>query len=180
MERFDESDCSRAMFFLDACHSGAINLKSERGIVDHMDEKEVRKFFDAAEHKVLFAACKFSQKSISAPPLKHGVWTHQLLRALRGEDSKALVKRKYLTASSLQDFWAVTVPIAVRAVRSDELKQTPVMYGSLTNDFEIADLTPLIDGKKASASANPAFKSAGYSFSENVQGTPSQRVQKQP
>lgn len=169
MERFDESECTRAMLFLDACHSGAVNLKSERGIVDHMDEKEVREFFNAAEHKVCFAACKFSQKSISTGTLKHGVWTHQLLRALRGEDSKALTNKKYLTAHSLQDFLSVTVPIAVRAARSDEPKQTPVMYGSLTNDFEIADLAPLIDGKKASAPVNSTFKTAVYSFSESVQ-----------
>jgi hypothetical protein len=42
------------------------------------------------------------------------------------------------------------------------------MYGSLTNDFEIADLAPLISSKQANASENPAFKSAVYSFSENV------------
>lgn len=169
MERLDESACTRAMFFLDACHSGAVNLKSERGIVDHMDEKEVRAFFEAAEHKVCFAACKFSQKSISAGTLRHGIWTHQLLKALRGEDRKALTRSKYLTAHSLQDFLSATVPIVVKAVRSDEPKQTPVMYGSLTNDFEIADLAPLINSKQAAAPANPVFKGAVYSFSESTQ-----------
>jgi hypothetical protein len=168
MERLDESDCSRAMFFLDACHSGAVNLKNERGIVDYMDEKEVRAFFERAEHKICFAACKFSQKSISAISLKHGVWTHQLLKALRGEDRKALTRTKYLTAHSLQDFLSATVPIMVKAVRSDEPKQTPVMYGSLTNDFEIADLAALIGSKQEAAPANPAFKSAVYSFSEST------------
>lgn len=168
LERLDESECSRAMFFLDACHSGAVNLKHERGIVDHMDEKEVRKFFDAAEHKVFFAACKFSQKSLSASSLKHGVWTHHLLRALRGEETKALEKKRYLTARSLQDFLFARVPIAVKALRSDEPKQTPVMYGSLTNDFEIADLSPLINAQTVSAPANPAFKSAIFSLSENI------------
>jgi Caspase domain len=169
MERLDESECTRAMFFLDACHSDAANLKSERGVVDHMDEKEIRAFFEAAEHKVCFAACKFSQKSISTGTLKHGVWTHQVLTALRGEDRKALTRSKYLTAHSLQDFLSATVPIMVKAVRSDEPKQTPVMYGSLTNDFEIADLDPLISGKQAVAPVNPAFKSAVYSFSESTQ-----------
>jgi hypothetical protein len=168
MDRLDESDCSRAMFFLDACHSGAVNLRSERGIVDYMDEKEVRAFFDKAEHKVCFAACKFSQKSISATSLKHGVWTHQLLKALRGEDRKALTRTKYLTAHSLQDFLSATVPIMVKTVRSDEPKQTPVMYGSLTNDFEIADLAPLIASKHENAPTNPAFKNAVYSVSEST------------
>jgi hypothetical protein len=168
MERLEESDCSRAMFFLDACHSGAVDLKSDRDVVDDMDEKEIEKFFAEAEHKVCFAACKFSQKSISTPMLKHGVWTHQLLRALRGEERKALSKGKYLTARSLQDFLATTVPIAAKAARSDQPKQTPVMYGSLTSDFEVADLTALISAKAAAGAVNPSYKSAVYSFTESV------------
>lgn len=168
MERLEESDCSRAMFFLDACHSGAVDLKSDRDVVDDMDEREIETFFAEAEHKVCFAACKFSQKSISTPMLKHGVWTHQLLRALRGEERKALSKGKYLTARSLQDFLAATVPIAAKAARSDQPKQTPVMYGSLTSDFEVADLTALISAKSAAGAVNPTYKSAVYSFTESV------------
>jgi len=168
MESLDQTPCTRWMFFLDACHAGAVNLHNERSVTDSMSEKELKQFFKDADHKVCFAACKFSQKSRSATAIKHGIWTYHILKAMRGEEPKALLKGKYLTAHSLQDYLLATVPVAVKALLTGDHKQTPVMYGSLTNNFEVADLAALIAAQKASSPANASYKGAAYKFAEVV------------
>jgi len=90
LKQIDESECERAMLFLDACHSGATNLKSDRSVLDTMSGAEIKEYFAKAEHKICFAACKFNQTSISSGKLKHGIWTYYLLKALRGEVKVAL------------------------------------------------------------------------------------------
>lgn len=168
MKELDKTPCTKWMFFLDACHAGAVNLHNERSVTDTMSEKEIKQFFEEADHKVCFAACKFSQKSLSASALKHGVWTYHILKSLRGEEDKALMNGKYLTAQSLQDYLQKTVPVEVKKLLTPDAKQTPVMYGSLTNNFEIADLGTLIAAQNASSHANAAYRSAEYQFAETV------------
>ena len=165
----NKSPCTKWMFFLDACHSGDIHLHNERSVTDTMSDQEIKRFFDQADHKVCFASCKFSQKSHSATGLNHGIWTSQLLKALRGEEISALLHGKFLTATSLQDYLTATVPLEVKKWLTTNPKQTPVLYGSFTGNFQIADLTLLLNAKKMASPDNEAFKDAEY---VSTQSTP--------
>jgi len=163
MDRLDESACDKAMFFFDACHAGATTLKADRSVLDTMSDAEMKEFFAKAEHKVCFAACKFNQTSISSSKLQHGVWTYYLLKALRGEVKSALQKGRYLTASNLQNYLLQEVPLAAKAVRTDDHKQTPMMYGAQTaGDFSVADLQQLLDEQEVSSADDPVFLTATF------------------
>lgn len=158
MQEINETPCTKWMFFLDACHSGEINLHNERSVTDGMSDAEIKQFFDAADHKVCFSACKFSQNSHSATAIKHGIWTNQLLKAFRGEESGALLFGKFLTAHTLQDFLHETVPVEAKALLKPDIKQDPVMYGSLTNNFQIADLSAMIAARIAAKPTNESYR----------------------
>jgi uncharacterized caspase-like protein len=168
LERVDASECERAMFFLDACHSGATNLKSERSVLDTMSGDEIKNYFAKAEHKVCFAACKFNQTSLSSGKLKHGIWTYYVLKALRGEVKAALHAGRFLTAMKLQDYLQTEVPLAAKVARTDSHKQTPIIYGSQTGEFHIADLKELFDKKEEAASADGAQATARFRTEEEI------------
>jgi hypothetical protein len=168
MERLDESACDKAMFFFDACHAGATTLKSDRSVLDTMSEGQIKQFFAKAEHKVCFAACKFNQTSVSSGKLQHGVWTYYLLKALRGEVKTALQHGRYLTASNLQIYLLQEVPIAANAARTEDHKQTPMLYGAQTGDFNVADLKPLLDKKEVSSPADPLLVTATFRSKDEV------------
>ena len=166
INQLNETPCTKWMFFLDACHSGEVNLHNERGVLDTMSDAELKQFFGEADHKVCFASCKFSQKSYSATAIKHGIWTHQLLKALRGEEAAALLNGKFLTATTLQDYLNKTVPLEIKKLLTTNPKQTPVVYGAFSSNFEIADLSAIIASKKAASPDNVAFKDAEYVHTE--------------
>ncbi len=168
MDQLNETPCTKWMFFLDACHSGEIHLHNERSVVDTMSDAEIKHFFEETDHKVCFAACKFSQKSHSAAKIKHGIWTNQLLKALRGEEAGALLHGKFLTATTLQDYLSNTVPKEIKELLTTNPKQTPVIYGAFSNNFQIADLTAIVNAKKAAMPDNAAFKDAEYVHTENT------------
>lgn len=170
MDRLEESACDKAMFFFDACHAGATTLKADRSVLDTMSDAEMKDFFAKAEHKVCFAACKFNQTSISSSKLQHGVWTYYLLKALRGEVESALQSGRYLTASNLQNYLVKEVPLAAKAARTEDHKQTPMMYGAQTaGDFSVADLKPLLEKKEASFSdEDPLLVTATFRVKEET------------
>jgi uncharacterized caspase-like protein len=169
MDRLEESACDKAMFFFDACHAGATTLKADRSVLDTMSDAEMKDFFAKAEHKVCFAACKFNQTSVSSSKLQHGVWTFYLLKTLRGEVKSALQKGRYLTASNLQNYLSQEVPLAAKAARTDDHKQTPMMYGAQTaGDFSVADLQQLLDEQEVSSADDPLLLTATFRAQDEV------------
>jgi uncharacterized caspase-like protein len=168
LKQIDESECERAMLFLDACHSGATNLKSDRSVLDTMSGAEIKEYFAKAEHKICFAACKFNQTSISSGKLKHGIWTYYLLKALRGEVKVALQGGRFLTATKLQDYLQTEVPLAAKAARTDGHKQTPIVFGAQTGEFHIADLKELFDKKEQVASGDASYATAAFKVADEI------------
>jgi hypothetical protein len=168
MDELNETPCTKWMFFLDACHSGEIHLHNERSVVDTMSDAEIKQFFGEADHKVCFASCKFSEKSHSAIKIKHGIWTNQLLKALRGEEAAALLHGKFLTATTLQDYLNQTVRVVIKNLLTTNPKQTPVIYGAFSSNFEIADFTAIVNARRAASPDNTAFKDAEYVYTTNT------------
>ena len=117
-----------------------------------MSEDEFVSFFKDSQYQVAFASCKSDQKSYSSKVLSHGIWSYHIIEALKGNVIDALEKNKFLTANSLQVYLSRIVPITLRKTMAKVMNQTPCMFGNLTKNFILADLTDILREKAASLS----------------------------
>jgi len=133
----------KLMLFIDACHSG-FELKDSRSVVQMFSADELRMIDRDSDVAVSFASCNQGEESFPYPAESHGCWTYHLLRALRGEVEGLLHDRQILKAISLQEYLASEVPALVRNIRKGTAKQSPRLFGTLNQDFIVADLAPLL------------------------------------
>lgn len=145
--RVKNSLCQKVIFFLDACHSGLELDENMRDLISEMKVDELKEFFTRAEYYVGFASCKNDEKSYSANAIGHGIWTYHLLEALRGDKTNLLKRRVLLFASDLQNYLTYEVPKSVKKYTTHKY-QTPVLFGSQTADFVVADLTNLLEERR--------------------------------
>lgn len=144
----EKSACKRIAMFLDSCESGITKIAKRRAMYATMSEAELGEFFGAAEYGVCFSACKTSESSYPSNVLKHGIWTYHLIQALKGDAAKALEKGHRLTAMSLQNYLSTEVPLTLRKAYSTPEVQTPWKYGGENRDFQIADLSEILEKRK--------------------------------
>jgi uncharacterized caspase-like protein len=109
-DRLADTECRRAIAFVDACATKFQPLVSARDVISEMDQNELKDFLSSAEYHALFLSCKPGQQSYPSAEHSHGVWTYFLLRALRGDAEQALGSGRYLTAESLRDYLRKEVP----------------------------------------------------------------------
>jgi hypothetical protein len=147
-----QSKSQRIAMFFDACESGLPLDLAARRVLTHLDNSEIEAFFQESEYYVCFASCKTDESSYSSPSLKHGIWTYHLLQALTGNAPDALERGRYLTSTSLQDYLASEVPRTVRTTFSMPKSQTPWYYGARSREFLLADLLPILEQQRATAS----------------------------
>jgi len=143
-QKIRKTDCQHVVLLLDSCHSGIVIDSSMRGIRTDMSESELRNFFKDAEYQVGFASCKCDEKSYSSGRLGHGIWTYHIIQALEGNAYDALDKGNLLTSSSLQSYLGIEIPRTIRDTFTRPKKQTPLIFGSYTKDFVLADLEPIV------------------------------------
>ncbi len=155
----------RIAIFLDSCESGITKIAKGRAMYTTMSEGELDAFFREAEYRVCFSACKTSESSYSSGALKHGIWTYHLIEALNGDAPKALEKGHRLTAMSLQNHLSTEVPRTLRKVFSDPKVQTPWKYGGESRDFQIADLTEILQKR---AEVKPGYEQLKRVFLREV------------
>ena len=120
-----KSTCEQVILFLDSCHSGLQITDSMRSMLTEMSDKEFKDFFSDSKFHVAFASCQTDQYSYSSAKIKHGVWTYHVLKALRGEESTALERGKFLTSQSLQSYLSVEIPRSLRNLFSDNRVANP-------------------------------------------------------
>lgn len=149
--QFNQSMSQKIALFLDSCESGMLASANIRGIFTDMTEDELKEFFDKAEHRVCFAACKPGQLSYPSDALKHGIWTHHLIEALDGRAPIALAKGGLITSASLQNHLSAAVPHTLRNTFSGTHLQSPWTYGASSSEFLVGDVTGILAKRKASA-----------------------------
>jgi hypothetical protein len=150
-KQFRESGCKHIVMFLDSCESGMLATAEMRGIYSDLTDEELADFFDSAEHCVCFAACKTGEESWPSGHLKHGVWTYHLIESLNGDAPLALERGGLVTSNSLQNYLKVAVPKSLRAAFADKKVQTPWVYGGHAGEFLVADVTEILEKRKAAA-----------------------------
>lgn len=145
--KLNKSFCEKNLLFLDCCHSGF-----EPGD----DTKEVDKNFLAdeliynskeEEYTIGFASCKSNQTSITHPLLKNGVWSHFLIKALRGDAGK-IYESGLLFSDKLQTYLNKTTKEYVKMNTDDKKDQVPIVFGNVTDRFIIADLNNIFDERE--------------------------------
>ncbi len=136
------SQAKSVTFFLDCCLEGA----------------ELKELFHD-ERYAAFSACSEDETSLPSLAHQHGQWTHQLLRALRGDEPEIL-RDGVLLARPLQDFLASAVLREITLQRMDAGTQTPRRWGA--DDFPVADLTGAPGGKDGLSVSAIAMKRAMF------------------
>lgn len=151
LSTFVASKAGRIVLFLDMAHGGW-PIEGEPHDFDAVAaEGELRDFCGEADSRLVFLSCGPGERSHGSRKLGHGLWTYAVLQALRGEEPTALVKKRLLTAASLQSHLAEAVPRGLRETVAGGVTQTPVIVGSATDDFVLADLDDLLRRKKGKA-----------------------------
>jgi len=148
LEVFRRSKGKRIALFLDACESGMLADLSQRGIFSVMNDQELTDFFADSEFYACFSACKSDESSYPYGAKKHGIWTFHLLQALRG-NAKLAMEGGLVTSTSLQNYLAREIPKTIRTVRTDLAAQTPWACGSMSKEFVVADLRPILAARQA-------------------------------
>lgn len=141
---FKNSRCKKIVMFLDSCEAGKLTSPETRSIFTHLNESEIEDFFQNSEHRICFAACKSDESSHSSGELKHGVWTHQILEVLNG-NAKIAYNNGLITATNLQNYLKIEVPRTLRKVFSDPVVQTPWLYGAMSSDVLIGDVSTILE-----------------------------------
>ncbi|KAF0181124.1 MAG: hypothetical protein FD161_430 [Limisphaerales bacterium] len=164
------TESKQVLLFLDCCHAGLQFPEGEKSLLATMTYDEVQEFFSQSEYRAAFASCKDSEKSYWSDVLEHGVWTHVLIQALEGKEKRILEEKRYLRAANLQDYLAKAVPEQLRIVFSERRTQTPILFGSLNNNFLVADLGPLL-AKEISETGNQDFPVKDSTFRNVERGS---------
>lgn len=139
-DRLSSSQCRRALAFVDACASEFAEVVPSRDVITSLDERELQQFLSSAEYLALFMSCSPGEKSFPSDKLNHGIWTHFLLKALRGEAEDALGPQRYLTDVGLRDFLRKEVPRYVTREMTVRAQQTPRAMITASNTFVIRDV----------------------------------------
>jgi hypothetical protein len=115
---FDGCKSRRVFLWMDFCHSGGILARGSQG--DAISTLRRTLQVVQGQGKIIVAACTSSQSAFESPALGHGLFTHALLRGIKGEAKSA---HGEVTAASLYDF------IDHQVANPD---QQPVFFGEMT------------------------------------------------
>lgn len=140
VDQLRDAECERVICLVDSCSSG-LNLDGE---FEPFSQSELQNHFTENPQQVCFVACSPGETSWPALGLKHGAWASQLLTALEGNVSAALVDNELLTARSLQQHLENALPRVLQKAYGVKKPQTSLRYGPAKNEFLIADFSALL------------------------------------
>ncbi len=125
----DKSEAKHKMVFADACHSGSLLAMKTPFNATRM-QSFLDGFEDARAGTALFTSSKSEEISMETSGLRQGIYSHYLIRGLRGEADQN--KNKIVTISELYEY----VNKNVRTYTSN--RQTPVIAGNYDSEMPVA------------------------------------------
>lgn len=144
---------ARLVLFLDLARGGFPVEGEPQDFDASAAEDELRDFCNAAPSRLVYLSCGPGERSHASRKAGHGLWTHAILRALRGEEPTALVRKRLLTAASLQAFLEEALPRDLRETLAGAVTQTPRTSGRPDDAFVLADLEALLARKKSGSAS---------------------------
>ena len=142
------------ILFLDCCHSGIEPGEYVRADTKSFAGDALEYQFKGAEFCIGFAACKSKQKSISHPMLSNGVWSHFLIKALRGDAESDVYDEGCILAGKLQTYLRDNTYEYLQKHTTDKKVQTPIQFGSSTGDFIVANINPIFEKRAIAKTAS--------------------------
>ncbi|MFK8104151.1 MAG: caspase family protein [Saprospiraceae bacterium] len=124
----DQSKAKHKLCLADACHSGS--LMAMRSTVDNTIKKYYDAFNQSSGGTALLLSSKGDEYSLEDGGLRQGIFSHYLIRGLKGEADKD--KNKIVTITELYDF----VYRKVRHYTGNV--QTPTLTGSYDNGMPVS------------------------------------------
>jgi hypothetical protein len=113
------------LVILDCCHSGSF-VPWQSGIRPVTDQDLASATISYGDSRALLAACRPDQLADEDPSIQHGLFTHALLRGLRGE---AADHAGEMTVSGLHEF--------VSKILGEVQQQVPVFRGDVVGRFVV-------------------------------------------
>jgi len=151
-----DSDCRRALLFIDACATQVPG----RALISEFDATTVGLPTGGSDdYHALFLSCQRGQSSYPSAALRHGVWTFHLLAALRGVEPDAIAPGNVVTDVSLRDYLREAVPRYIRENLKVRGRQTPEALIRASSTFVIRALPEahaIIEGSDLSMLAAPS------------------------
>ena len=136
LDPLTQSDCRRALIFIDACAEKFRDVVDSRDVISNLNAEEVKEFLDSGWYCGVFLSCSPGEKSYPSKKLGHGVWTHFLLQAMSGIEG-ALTNERWLTDFGLRDYLRQEVPRFITREMTVRGTQTPQAILSGSNTFQI-------------------------------------------
>jgi uncharacterized caspase-like protein len=164
-EPLRNSGCQHSVLFIDACANSVEADAQSRDIVSDMDQREFKRFIDSNNYTAAFFACSSKEKSYSSSLLKHGIWTFHVLRALNGEEIRAVARDRTITGESLRDYLANEVPTFIREKTKLKGRQTPYALIGSSGAFAIASF-PEPQQQPSAIAITPNFAEAFFRTTE--------------
>lgn len=137
LSRLQESECSRALLFIDACAAPLEDPYLGRDLLSELNGEEFEKFVQSRKYQAIFMSCSPGEKSFPSATLKHGIWTWFLLQALNGKAPKALDRDEWLTDASLRNYLRNEVERFVREETTLKSLQSPYALIDASHTFQI-------------------------------------------
>lgn len=135
--RIKASECSRALLFIDACAEEMKALALTRSMIFDLSDDEIEQKLEGDDYLAVYLSCSDDEKSYGSDALGHGVFTWHLLRALRGEDPRALERDRWMTDVSLRDWLESEVPAFITRTMNIRGHQTPRAILNSPHTFRI-------------------------------------------
>lgn len=164
-----ESNSEQVTLFVDSCHSGLPITPGMRSIYTSFSADELKTFCEDSKFHVAFASCRVSEFSYSSVPLKHGIWSHCVIEALKANAKDALEQGCLITGRSLQGYLQTEVPRVLKVTITGTAKQTPCIFGNATKEFIVADVEQILQQRLAAA-ATPVNFIKDSSLAKQVRG----------
>ncbi|MEL7567065.1 MAG: caspase family protein [Dehalobacterium sp.] len=140
MEPLRNSECNHSLIFIDACASKIDQQLLSRDFLSDMNPFEFTEFVRSSNYRAMFLSCSRGEKSYGSPTLGHGIWTHFLLKALKGEAREAIERERFITSASLQNYLSKAVPDFIKSRTEIRGTQRPWAEVSSSNTFLIYEI----------------------------------------
>lgn len=140
LDPLKQSNCKRALIFIDACPTLLNDSISSSGVLADMAKYEFEQFIQAKAHTAIYLSSSPGQSSYTSKTLKHGIWAFHLLEALRGNATEALSRDEWLTDLSLKDYLSFAIPEYIRKNTNITKKQQPYAIVSAGHAFKIVQI----------------------------------------
>lgn len=150
LDPLQASSCRRALAFVDACAANFTSFGGARDVISDFSPEELKGYLTATQYFAMYLSCSPGEKSYPSDRLQHGIWTHFLLKALRGEAEESLGPERYLSDQGLKNYLRAAVRKYMTKETTHQGIQTPQAVITASGTFAIREVPlPVVPVREA-------------------------------